>query len=180
MGDDQAVAAAEQRLADRIRTIGPDHPETLAARGDLADHYDEAYRYGDAVALNEQNLAARTRDLAPDHPDTMHTRHGLVYGYNAMGRYIESNRRGGTEPDRTRVLGPDHGTEHDDQRTAGHAAGECSRSHGGRRLLNVHGRPRLSAPIKASARTSGSLGFARRSTGWSSDAGPSAFDGPGE
>ena len=60
------------------RTLGPDHPDTLTSRNNLAIVYDYAGRIDDAVTLFECTLADRERILGPDHPDTLISRHNLT------------------------------------------------------------------------------------------------------
>ncbi len=58
----------ERTLADRERMLGPDHPDTLTSRGDLAVAYQDAGRAAEAIPLHEQTLAACERVLGLDHP----------------------------------------------------------------------------------------------------------------
>ena len=44
----------EQTLADRERVLGADHPDTLAARANLATAYRAAARTAEAITLHEQ------------------------------------------------------------------------------------------------------------------------------
>jgi hypothetical protein len=76
----------EQVLAARERMLGPDHPDTLSSRNNLAVAYRAAGRVADAVALHEQVLAARERLLGPDHPETLSSRHNLAASYHAAGQ----------------------------------------------------------------------------------------------
>ena len=80
----------EQTLADRERVLGPDHPDTLASRNNLANAYQAAGRIDEAITLHEQTLAARERVLGPDHPDTLQSRNNLAPAYRAAGRTDES------------------------------------------------------------------------------------------
>ena len=73
-----AVVLHEQVLADRERTLGPDDPDTLAARNNLAVAYQTAGRIDEAIALHEQALADRERVLGPDHPGTLNSRSNLA------------------------------------------------------------------------------------------------------
>ncbi|MFF3820613.1 tetratricopeptide repeat protein [Streptomyces bluensis] len=99
-----------QDLVDRSRALlGPDHPETLLARDNLAANRGEA---GDArgamEALNEL-LTDRLRVQGPDHSDTLNTRSGL-----ARWRGEAGDAAGAAEAfaellnDYLRVQGPDH------------------------------------------------------------------------
>ena len=104
-----AVVLHEQVLADRERTLGPDDPDTLAARNNLAVAYQTAGRIDEAIALHEQALADRERVLGPDHPGTLNSRSNLAVAYQAAGRTdaaIALHKQ--VLADRERVLGPDH------------------------------------------------------------------------
>ena len=58
----------ERLAADQERVLGPDHPDTLNSRNNLAIAYRAAGRTDEAITLHEQTLAARERVLGPDHP----------------------------------------------------------------------------------------------------------------
>ena len=82
------ATANEELLADRLRVLGPDHPETLLARGNLACCRGEAGDRRAAAAL-EELLADQLRVLGPDHPDT------LVTGTTWPSRRAEAGDAGG-------------------------------------------------------------------------------------
>ena len=87
--------------------LGPDHPDTLASRNNLAAAYQAAGRAAEAIALHERTLADRERVLGPDHPDTLTSRNNLAAVYQAAGRTAEAiplHER--TLADCERVLGP--------------------------------------------------------------------------
>ena len=67
----QAIAVGEPLLADQERVLGPDHPDTLTSRNNLAAAYRAAGRAAEAIPLHERTLADRERVLGPDHPDTL-------------------------------------------------------------------------------------------------------------
>ncbi len=103
------IALHEQVLADLERELGPEHPDTLAARNNLALAYQAAGRTGEAIALHEQALAERERVLGRDHPGTLNSRSNLAVAYQAAGRTDEAvalHER--ILADRERVLGLDH------------------------------------------------------------------------
>ena len=81
----QAIAIAETLLTDQERLLGPDHPDTLASRNNLALAYQETGRTAEAIALHEQTLATRERLLGPDHPDTLTSRNNLAIAYRDAG-----------------------------------------------------------------------------------------------
>ena len=84
------------------RVLGPDHPDTLTTRNNLAGAYDSAGRFGEAIELFEQVLADRVRVLGPDHPDTLTTCNNLAGAYYSVGRFDDAIELLG------RVLGPEH------------------------------------------------------------------------
>ena len=89
--------------------LGPDHPDTLASRHNLAGAYEGAGRLGQAIALYEQVLTDRTRVLDEDHPDTLTSRHNLAGAYREAGRLGQAIALyEQVLTDRTRVLGEDH------------------------------------------------------------------------
>jgi hypothetical protein len=77
-------------LDARERTQGPDHPDTLAARGDLASGYHSAGRFALAIPLYEQTLREHERVLGPDHPHTLTSRANLASAYHGMRRRTEA------------------------------------------------------------------------------------------
>ena len=105
----QAILIGERLVADQERVLGPDHPDTLASRNNLAIAYRAAGRTAEAITLHEQTLADRERVLGPDHPDTLRSRNNLAIAYRAAGRTAEAiTLHEQTLADRERVLGPDH------------------------------------------------------------------------
>jgi Tetratricopeptide repeat/Domain of unknown function (DUF4062) len=111
LGDsaEQAIVIGERLVADRERLLGPDHPDTLTTRNNLAAAYWSASRIDEAIALDEQTLAARERVMGPDHPDTLSTRSNLANDYRAVGRIDEAIAlHEQTLAARERLLGPDH------------------------------------------------------------------------
>ena len=54
--------------------LGPDHPDTLASRNNLAGAYHAAGRLTEAITLYEQVLPDRIRVLGEDHPNTLTSR----------------------------------------------------------------------------------------------------------
>uniref|UniRef100_UPI0008299DD2 tetratricopeptide repeat protein n=1 Tax=Nocardia lijiangensis TaxID=299618 RepID=UPI0008299DD2 len=106
---DSARAHHQQALADRERILGPDHPDTLASRHNLARAYRSAGQVSEAITLHEQNLADRERILGPDHPDTLASRRNLAVAYRLAGRTSEAIALHEQNlADQGRILGPDH------------------------------------------------------------------------
>ena len=55
------------------RILGPDHPDTLASRTNLASAYRAAGRLAEAITLHEQVLADLERILGPSHASTLNS-----------------------------------------------------------------------------------------------------------
>ena len=75
---DQAITLFERNLADRERTLGPNHPDTLTSRNNLARAYQDADRLEQAIPLFEQNLTDSEHVLGPNHPWTTLFRDNLA------------------------------------------------------------------------------------------------------
>jgi tetratricopeptide (TPR) repeat protein len=105
----QEIMIGEQLVADQERVLGPDHPDTLTSRNNLATAYQAVTRTGEAISLHEQVLAARERVLGLDHPSTLRSRHSLANAYQAAGHLDEAiTLHEQNLADYERVLGPDH------------------------------------------------------------------------
>jgi hypothetical protein len=70
--------------------LGPDHPDTLISRTQLANALYSAGRYADAVRLHDAALKARESKLGPGHPDTFASRSGLAGAYEALDRWADA------------------------------------------------------------------------------------------
>ncbi|MDI5967026.1 tetratricopeptide repeat protein [Streptantibioticus silvisoli] len=91
------------------RILGPDHPDTLSARNNLALSYWQAGRTNDAITLQEQVLTHSERLLGPDHPNTLTTRHNLALSYGQAGRTDDAiTLQEQVLTHSERLLGPDH------------------------------------------------------------------------
>jgi tetratricopeptide (TPR) repeat protein len=105
----QAIAAGNSLVEDAERVLGPDHPDTLSSRNDLASAYWVAGRVAEAIPLHQRTLADMERVLGPDHPHTLQSRGNLATAYQDAGRVAEAiplHER--NLADMERVLGPDH------------------------------------------------------------------------
>ncbi|WP_205694005.1 tetratricopeptide repeat protein [Catellatospora methionotrophica] len=113
LGDTGQVNAAAdyyQRLHHTAhQRLGPDHPDTLATRGNLASWRGQAGDPAGAGAAYEQLLADFLRVLGPDHRDTLATRSELA---SWRGQAGDPAGAGAAYEqllaDFLRVLGPDH------------------------------------------------------------------------
>ncbi|WP_333775871.1 tetratricopeptide repeat protein, partial [Streptomyces sp. IBSBF 3136] len=74
----QAIEYDERTARHSYDIHGPDHPDTLSARNNLANSYGDAGRIQDALDLRERVLADRERILGDDHPDTLSARNNLA------------------------------------------------------------------------------------------------------
>ena len=80
---DVAVAVVED-------VLGPDHPDMLTVRNNLAVAYRSVGRFGEAIELFEQVLDERERVWGADHPDTLTVRNNLALAYLSVGRFGEA------------------------------------------------------------------------------------------
>ena len=80
----QLVASASER------TLGPGHPDTLLATGQLASATLAAGLGAEAVALYQQALDTRLKVLGPDHPGTLTARADLGGALLAAGQPFEA------------------------------------------------------------------------------------------
>ena len=91
------------------RSLGPDHPDTLGTRNDMAFWLDRSGRMGEAVAQFKALLADQSRVLGSDHPDTLRTRGNLAASLGGSGRVVEAVAQFEVLlADQLRVLGADH------------------------------------------------------------------------
>ena len=105
----QAIAVGEPLVADFEQLLGPDHPDTLGSRNNLALAYWAAGRFDDAIPLLELILAGRQRALGVDDPSTVASRGNLATAYREAGRAVEAiPLLMETLAGRERVLGVDH------------------------------------------------------------------------
>ena len=101
--DDQATLKAQEAK------LGPDHPDTLNSRNNLAAAYWSAGRTAEAIAMHEATLKAQETKLGPDHPDTLTSRNNLAEAYHAAGRTTEAiPLLEATLKAQETKLGPDH------------------------------------------------------------------------
>ena len=90
-------------------TIGPDHPDTLISRSNLATLLLVQGRLDEAETENRAVLEIMTRVLGPDHADTLISRSNLASSLRLQGRLDEAETENRAVLEiMTRVLGPDH------------------------------------------------------------------------
>ena len=109
MGRPQTALTLQEAVGMLIDALGPDHPDTLTTRGNLALAYRESGNLQKAIDMFEDVLTDRTRLLGPDHPDTLGTRGNLAIAYRESGNLQKAiDMFEDVLTDRTRLLGPDH------------------------------------------------------------------------
>jgi hypothetical protein len=105
----EAIAYFEALQDDCLRVLGPDHPDTLSTRYEIAYWRGESGDFSGAAAALEQLLADRVRLLGPEHPDTLGTGHGVAYWRGHAGDPAgAAAATGELLRESLRVLGPDH------------------------------------------------------------------------
>jgi hypothetical protein len=113
LGSSGSYAAArdlQRRVLDtQERNLGPEHPDTLIARGNLAVWTGDAGDPAAARDLLAALLPVRERVLGPEHPDTLRTRHELADWTGLAGDPAAArDLLAALLPVRERVLGPEH------------------------------------------------------------------------
>ncbi len=66
--------------------LGPDHPDTLTSRNNLAGAYQSAGQLDQAIPLFQATLTDSERVLGPDHPATLRSRNNLADAYQEAGQ----------------------------------------------------------------------------------------------
>jgi CHAT domain-containing protein/tetratricopeptide (TPR) repeat protein len=95
-------------LETRERTLGADHPDTLAAYNNLAGAFAAQGRYGEAEVLFRRVLATYEEAFGPEHPETLAALTNLANCLDNQGRLREAEKlhlRAVQTADR--VFGPD-------------------------------------------------------------------------
>ncbi|MFG2899896.1 tetratricopeptide repeat protein [Streptomyces zaomyceticus] len=132
----RAIRHLERALASGERTLGPDHPNTLASKNNVASAYWSAGDLGRALPLLEQALTTRMRVLGPNHVDTLTARSNLAAAYRSAGdlsRAIPLHEQTLTE--RMELLGSDH---QDTLASQNHLAGAYESAGDLTRAISLH------------------------------------------
>jgi Tetratricopeptide repeat/AAA ATPase domain len=95
---------------DRFQTVlGPDHPNTLTTRNNVAYWTAQTGDAGEALRLSAELLHDEQRLLGPNHPNTLTTRNNIAGWTGQTGDAREALRLfEELLPDQLRVLGPNH------------------------------------------------------------------------
>ncbi|MFC0436609.1 FxSxx-COOH system tetratricopeptide repeat protein [Kutzneria buriramensis] len=122
----EAVDYFQRLYATATRCLGPDHPDTLTTRHNLARWRGQAGDPAGAATAFEALLTDQLRVLGPDHPSTLTTRSSIAYWRGEAGDL--AGAAAALEElltDRLRVLGSDHPdtltTRHNIARSRGQA-----------------------------------------------------------
>jgi tetratricopeptide (TPR) repeat protein len=106
---EQAEPLYQHALSIKEQELGPEHLDTTATLGNLANLYLEQGQHEQAEALYQRVLAIKERQLGPEHPDTATTLNNVAELYTDQGQYEQA------EPlyQRAlaiyeRMLGPEH------------------------------------------------------------------------
>jgi hypothetical protein len=92
-----------------IRMLGPDHPDTLTTRHNVASWTGHAGNSAEALRLFRELLPDRVRVLGPDHPLILMTQSNVAGWTGQAGNSAEALRLfRELLPDLVRVLGPGH------------------------------------------------------------------------
>jgi tetratricopeptide (TPR) repeat protein len=87
-----AFTQYKKAIADRERSQGADHPDTLRASAQLAAAYHSAGRMALAVQVSEQVHAGLHQVLGGDHTETISAALSLGRVYYAVGRLSDARR----------------------------------------------------------------------------------------
>ena len=84
-GTARALRLYHELLPDQERVLGPDHPETLTTRHEIARWTGEAGDAPRALRLYRELLPDRQRVQGPDHPETLTMCHHIAHWTGEAG-----------------------------------------------------------------------------------------------
>ena len=107
--DTEAISHHRHLIPLLVDKLGPEHPDTLASRNNLAEALREQGNHAGAEAEHRAVLDIRQRVLGAEHPDTLASRNNLASALYDQGKYAgaEAEHRA-VLAIRQRVLGPEH------------------------------------------------------------------------
>ena len=109
LGMPQLALTLTDSVTQARDTLGPDHPDTLASRHNLAGAYHDAGKLDEAINLFEQSFKECARILGPHHPNTLTSRNDLAGAYHDAGKLDEAiTLLEQTLKDSEDLLGPHH------------------------------------------------------------------------
>src|SRR5205807_581456 len=74
----------------REKVLGPEHPDTLFTRNNLAGVLDDQGKYAEAEAQDRELIKIEERVMGPEHPDTLWSRNNLAVALNDQSKYGEA------------------------------------------------------------------------------------------
>ena len=93
----------------RTELFGPEHPDSLLSRNNLANALRAQGQFAEAEQEHRAVLALRKRVLGQQHPDVLASRNNLAAALHAQGKYAEAeHEHRAVLAVRERVLGPEH------------------------------------------------------------------------
>ncbi|MBI5385961.1 MAG: tetratricopeptide repeat protein [Verrucomicrobia bacterium] len=106
---EEAIAQGRQAVNHLQRALGPEDPDTLASRNNLAEDLRAQGKHAEAEKEHRTVLALRERVLGPEHPDTLASRNNLAEDLRAQGKHAEAEKEHrAVLAIFERVLGPEH------------------------------------------------------------------------
>ena len=113
MGRPQTALTLEDAVDMLADTLGPDHPNTLTTRHNLAYAHLEAGHVSAAIDMLEALLTDCTRILGPNHPHTLTARGNLTAAHQDAGNLpkVIALRHQAALANKARIPGPDHPKE---------------------------------------------------------------------
>ncbi len=106
---DDALEEFRALLHDRLRFLGPDHPNTLSTRHNIASSLGRSGHIDEALEEFRALLHDRLRILGPDHPNTLFLRGNIARWLGESGRIDEAlEELRAVLHAQFRVLGADH------------------------------------------------------------------------
>ena len=105
----EAIALFEKIRDYTLTALGPRHPDTLRAMGDLANSYTAANRLDEALKMRTEVLALCRTALGPEHPQTLTAMTALAYSYRRAFRVVDAVKmQQQVLSIRRKMLGPEH------------------------------------------------------------------------
>jgi len=105
----QVESVLREVLTERERLLGPEHPDTIAARHYMARAAVLQGRYAEAETEYRGVLKLREKVLGPENPETLKTRSNLAIVIDQQGKYAEAETEyRAVLKLREKVLGPEH------------------------------------------------------------------------
>ena len=124
----RALQHGQEELSLRNRLEGPDHPDTLHARSQIALWTGYSGRPEEALHLFQAVLSDQNRVLGSKHPETLTTRNNIAMAIERSGHPAEAlHLLQELLPDQMQVLGPDNRDTLRTRNNIAACAAECER-----------------------------------------------------